>query len=99
MIIVFDTNIWLANLYLRTPAAAAARFFISQNKASVALPEVVRLEVQHHLREHLQRAFSKFAIYTNDCSASSVNSKSWFYRVKRTWIAKWPKHSMHWGWR
>lgn len=53
MIIVFDTNIWKRNLYLRAPAAAAVRFFIAYKKAKVALPEVVRLEVQRHLKKDI----------------------------------------------
>lgn len=57
MIIVFDTNIWLQNLYLQAPAGAAARFFILKNNAQVALPEVIRLEVEHHLRNDM-RSFS-----------------------------------------
>ncbi len=53
MIVVFDTNIWLQHLYLRAPAGAAARFYISRKGAHVALPEVIRLEVEHHLRKDL----------------------------------------------
>jgi hypothetical protein len=59
MIIVFDTNIWIQHLYLRAPAGAATRFFIGQKGASVALPEVVRLEVEHHLRKNLHDFISK----------------------------------------
>lgn len=59
MIIVFDTNVWKENLYLRSPAGAAARFFISQKKARVALPEVVRLEVEHHLRTEMRKLVTR----------------------------------------
>jgi hypothetical protein len=54
MIVIFDTNIWLRHLFLRSPAGAAARFFILQKSARVALPEVIRLEVEHHLRDMIR---------------------------------------------
>lgn len=50
MIVVFDTNIWKTNLYLKSSAAAAVRFYIHQHRARVGLPEVIRLEVERHLR-------------------------------------------------
>jgi hypothetical protein len=53
MIVIFDTNIWKSNLYLRAGAGAAARFYIKNKGARVALPEVVRLEVEHHLRSDI----------------------------------------------
>jgi hypothetical protein len=54
MIIIFDTNIWLSELGLNSPLGAATKFFIKQNKAYVALPEVVRLETEHNLRNRLR---------------------------------------------
>ena len=54
MIVIFDTNIWLQNLFLRSKAGAAARFFILQNKVRVVLPEVIRLEGEQHLREKMR---------------------------------------------
>ena len=50
MIVVFDTNVWKNSLYLKSSAAAAVRFYIHQHRARVGLPEVVRLEVERHLR-------------------------------------------------
>ena len=50
MIVVFDTNIWKENLYLRSSASAAVKFFLQDHRAKVGLPEVVRLEVEKHLR-------------------------------------------------
>jgi len=50
MIVVFDTNIWKTNLYLKSPASAAVKFFLVHHGAKVGLPEVVRLEVERHLR-------------------------------------------------
>lgn len=53
MIVVFDTNIWLSQLGMRSPAASAARFFLKQNKCRLGLPEVIRLEVEVNLRDKL----------------------------------------------
>lgn len=53
MIAVFDTNIWLSQLGMRSGAAAAAKFFLNHNGARLALPEVVRLEVEHNLEAQL----------------------------------------------
>jgi predicted nucleic acid-binding protein len=53
MIVVFDSNVWLAELGLRSGAAAAAKFFLNHNGARLALPEVVRLEVQNNLQARL----------------------------------------------
>jgi PIN domain len=59
MIVIFDTNIWLQNLFLRSPAGAAARFFILQKRVRVALPEVIRLEVEQHLRKEIRRCVTE----------------------------------------
>lgn len=59
MIVVFDTNIWLQHLYLRSSAGAAARFYIAHKNARVALPEVIRLEVEHHLRKDISSYIAK----------------------------------------
>lgn len=53
MIVVFDTNIWLSELGLRSPKAAATRFYLKQNSARVAIPEVIRLEVERNLTTRL----------------------------------------------
>jgi len=53
MIVVFDSNVWLSELGLRSGAGAAAKFFLNQHKARLAIPEVVRLEVQHNLHNRL----------------------------------------------
>jgi hypothetical protein len=50
MIVVFDANIWKTNLYLKSSASAAVKFFLQDHAAKVGLPEVVRLEVERHLR-------------------------------------------------
>lgn len=53
MIVVFDSNVWLSELGLRSGAASAAKFFLNHNHARLALPEVVRLEVQQNLQARL----------------------------------------------
>ncbi len=55
MIVVFDTNIWKANLYLRSEVAAAVKFFLNKKSAKVGLPEIVKLEVEHHLRKDIEK--------------------------------------------
>ncbi|MGD0383526.1 MAG: PIN domain-containing protein [Thermoguttaceae bacterium] len=59
MIVVFDSNVWLSELGLRSGAGAAAKFFLNQNKACLAIPEVVRLEVQHNLQNRLSEHIEK----------------------------------------
>jgi hypothetical protein len=56
MIVVLDTNIWLEELALNSAAGSALRFYLKHRKARLALPEVVSLEVQHHLRTTIQGA-------------------------------------------
>lgn len=55
MIVVFDTNIWLSELGLRSPTAAAARFYLKHRGARVAIPEVIRLEVEQNLTSRLMK--------------------------------------------
>jgi hypothetical protein len=59
MIVVFDTNIWKSELYLQSPSGAAVRFFLREQKARVGLPEVVRLEVEEHLRGDIKSVIDK----------------------------------------
>ena len=58
MIVVFDTNIWKSALYLRSPTAAAVRFFLRNTRARVGLPEVVRLEVERHCAADIRKSIS-----------------------------------------
>lgn len=53
MIVVFDTNIWLKELALNSTLGAAVRFFLRHRNAQLALPEVVRLEVERNFRKRL----------------------------------------------
>src|SRR5258706_16375315 len=56
MIVVLDSNIWLSELGLNSGSGSAVRFFLRQKHARLALPEVVRLEVERNFR-HLIRKF------------------------------------------
>ena len=53
MFIVFDSCIWFSELALNSNLGAAVRFFIRKNGAKVAVPEVVRLETEHNLRNRM----------------------------------------------
>jgi hypothetical protein len=59
MIVVFDTNIWLSELGLNSAVGAATKFFVKLKNAKIALPEVVRLETEHNLRNRLREFISK----------------------------------------
>jgi hypothetical protein len=61
MIFVFDTNILKQSLYLHSPSGAAVRFFLRQQGARVAVPEVVRLEVENHLRTDITEMIEEIA--------------------------------------
>jgi len=56
MIVVLDTNVWLKELALNSDLGSALRFFLKHRPARLALPEVVRLEVQHNLRSLIRDA-------------------------------------------
>lgn len=53
MFIIFDSNIWFSELALNSNLGAAVRFFIRKNGAKVVVPEVVRLETEHNLRNRM----------------------------------------------
>ncbi len=55
MYILFDSNIWIKELGLNSTLGAAARYFIRQRNAVVAVPEVVRREVTTHFADDLLR--------------------------------------------
>ena len=64
MIVVFDSNVWISELGLRSGAAAATKFFLNHNGARLAVPEVVRLEVEQELQarltEHIESIQSSY---------------------------------------
>ena len=49
MFILFDSNVWISKLGLQSQNGAAVRHFARKRGATVAIPEVVRLEVEEHL--------------------------------------------------
>lgn len=59
MIVVLDTNVWKQNLYLRSALGTAVRFFLHQSGIRLAIPEVVRLEIQEHLNIDLRNNRSR----------------------------------------
>ena len=59
MRIVFDTSIWISDLGLNSKAGAAVRFYIKKTGAIVAVPEVVRLELEKNLTQELQELKNK----------------------------------------
>ncbi|MGB6053686.1 MAG: PIN domain-containing protein [Burkholderiaceae bacterium] len=61
MIVVLDTNIWLKELALNTGAGSALRFFLKHRRARLAVPEVIRLEVQRNLQTTVEEAIESVA--------------------------------------
>lgn len=59
MFIVFDSNIWRSELGLNSAKGAAIRFFINQKGAKVALPEAIKLETEHNLKNMIRELMSK----------------------------------------
>lgn len=55
MIIVLDTNIWLKELALNSNAGSALKFFLKYKSARLAVPKVIRLEVQANLRLEIKK--------------------------------------------
>lgn len=56
MLVVLDTNIWQKELALNSALGAALRFFMKAKSARLAVPEVVRREVEHNLRQLIDHA-------------------------------------------
>jgi len=59
MFIVFDSNIWRSELGLNSAKGAAIRFFIKQKGAKIALPEVIKLETEHNLKNMMKDLMSE----------------------------------------
>lgn len=53
MFIVFDSNIWVSEFGLQSKNGAAVRLFARMHEATVVIPEVVEVEVEHRLTERL----------------------------------------------
>ncbi len=62
---IFDTNIWKTNLYLKSSASAAVKFFLQRHRAKVGLPEVIRLEIERHLRLDIRAMRDRIALEHN----------------------------------
>lgn len=59
MIIILDSNIWIESNGLNSSLASAIKFFITKTGASIALPEVIRLETEKHLRSKIIESINK----------------------------------------
>ena len=53
MFILFDSNVWISQLGLRSKNGAAVRHFANRLNATVAIPEIVQLEVEEKLTTRL----------------------------------------------
>ena len=53
MFILFDTNVWISQVGLRSQNGAAVRFFALQHNATIAIPEIVQMEVEEILTKHM----------------------------------------------
>ena len=53
MFILFDSNVWISQLGLRSKNGAAVRHFANRRNATVAIPEIVQLEVEEKLTTRL----------------------------------------------
>ena len=58
MYIVFDSNIWLSEYGLNTVKGSAVRLFMKKNNIQLALPEIVKEEVERNLRNDLLTSIS-----------------------------------------
>lgn len=59
MYVVLDTNIWVRHLGLNSEAGSAIRLFLKQNSGVIAIPEVIRLETQTHIKTSLKKFVEK----------------------------------------
>ena len=53
MFVVFDSNVWISDRGLNSPRAVEGKDFIRSKGATLAVPEVVRLEVERTLRDEM----------------------------------------------
>lgn len=54
MFVIFDTNIWIKELGINTIKGQATKVYLHQKSATIALPEVVKLETEIHLAKELK---------------------------------------------
>jgi hypothetical protein len=53
MYVVIDSNIWISELGLSTAKGLALQFFVRQHRGIIAIPEVVKREVEYNIRRAL----------------------------------------------
>jgi len=51
--VVIDTNVWISELGLNSALGSSTKFYISSTGATIALPEVIRLEVEQNYEKRL----------------------------------------------
>lgn len=73
MYVVLDSNIWISELGLQSTLGAAVRFYLKRNNAVLAIPEVIKLESEHNLRNRLNDYIS--SIQKNHSSLLSIFGK------------------------
>lgn len=75
MYVVIDSNIWISELGLSTAKGLALQFFIKQKDAVIAIPEVVKREVEIKIQEALTK-------YCDDIQKSHRQLLSIFGKLK-----------------
>ena len=55
MQIVIDSNIWISELGLSTAKGLALQFFVKRKNGVIAIPEIVKREVEMHIRDALTK--------------------------------------------
>lgn len=74
MHVVIDSFVWVSELGLSSSAGSAVRYFLRQNHAVVAVPEVVSLEVARVLARNLLGArISNLRVEVRKRTALGVN--------------------------
>lgn len=61
MYVIFDTNIWISELGLKTTLGSAVRFFVNSKKATVVVPEVIRFETEANLKIALTKYLTELS--------------------------------------
>ena len=51
--VLLDSNVWVKELALQSAKASAVRYFLKTRDAKLVVPQVVRLEVEDHLRQKM----------------------------------------------
>lgn len=55
MYIIFDSNIWISELGLKSTLGSTVRFFVKTKGAVVVVPEVIKLETERNLKSALTK--------------------------------------------